>query len=172
VTTGREIVHKIISICVTLIAVACSVSPSTGDFYLLHAERIGDFRIGLSETEFKNITQCPLKRGSELLWGADGAYHQEWEYVGCGITLGMVSVEEGATKLIESIAVTAPSSLTTKRGIGIGSAEQEVMSAYKPYWNREESGPGSFVAGSIYGGLMFDLEGGLVTRIFLGAAAE
>jgi hypothetical protein len=84
----------------------------------------------------------------------------------------MVSAEEGATKSIESITVTAPSTLTTKQGIGIGSTEQEVMRIYKPYWNREESGHETFVAGSIYGGLIFNLEGGQVTRIFLGAAAE
>jgi hypothetical protein len=164
--------HKIISICVTFLVVACGASPSSENFYFLHAERIGGFRIGLSETEFKNITPCPLKRGSEQLWGADGAYHQKWEYVGCGITLGMVSAEEGATKSIESITVTAPSTLTTKQGIRIGSTEQEVASAYKSYWNREESSLGEFVVGSIYGGLMFSLEDGQVTRIFLGAAAE
>lgn len=31
---------------------------------------------------------------------------------------------------------------------------------------------GHFIAGSIYGGLMFDFEGGKVRSIFLGAAAE
>ena len=164
--------HKIIYICVTFVAVAYSVSPSAGDFYLLHEERIGDFRIGLSEGKFKNTINCHLKRGSEQLWGADGAYHQKWEYVGCGITLGMVSEEKGAPKSIESITVTHPSTLTTKRGVRIGSTEQEVMSTYKPYWNSEESGPRNFVAGSIYGGLMFNLDGGRVVRIFLGAAAE
>ena len=164
--------HKIIYICVTFFAVACSVSPPAGDFYLLHNESIGGFRIGLSETEFKEITLCPLKRGPEQLWGADGSYHQKWEYSGCGITLGMVSEEKGAPKSIESITVTPPSTLTTKRGIGIGSTEQEVLNGYKQYWNREESGPGNFVADSIYGGLIFNLEGGRVVRIFLGAAAE
>jgi hypothetical protein len=164
--------HKLFYICVTFLAVACSVSPSAGDFYILHNERIGDFRIGLSAAEFQGDIVCPLKRGPEQLWGADGAYHQEWEYSGCGMTLGMVSEEKGAIKSIESITLTRPSTLTTKRGIGIGSTEQEVMRVYKPYWNREESGHETFVAGSIYGGLMFSLEDGQVTRIFLGAAAE
>ena len=147
-------------------------SFSADEFALLREERIGDLRISLSEGEVQKTIHCTLKRGPEQLWGADGAYHQEWEYVGCGITLGMVSEKKGASKSIESITLVSPSILSTKRGIRIGSTEQEVMKTYKPYWNREESGHGSFVAGSIYGGLIFHFENGKVSRIFLGAAAE
>jgi len=40
-------------------------------------------------------------------------------------------------------------------------------------WNREDSArTGSFVAGSIYGGIIFDFQKGKVSQIFLGAAAE
>ncbi|MBL0173835.1 MAG: hypothetical protein IPP94_00950 [Ignavibacteria bacterium] len=142
------------------------------EFALLREERIGVLRIGSSERETRKAMHCTLKRGPEELWGADGAYHQEWKYAACGITLGMVSRKKGAPKSIESITVSSPSMLRTKRGIRIGSTEQEVMKAYKPFWNKEESTPGSFVAGSIYGGLLFSFENGKVSRIFLGAAAE
>ena len=47
------------------------------------------------------------------------------------------------------------------------------MKAYKPYWNREESEFfGNFVAGSIYGGLVFYFQNDKVSKIFLGLAAE
>ena len=107
------------------------------------------------------------------LWGADGAYHQQWVYADCGITLGMVSEKKGARKSIESITVVSPSDLGTKSGIRIGSTEQEVMKAYASHWNKEDSSPSkTFVAGSVYGGLMFDFDAGKVSRIFVGAAAE
>jgi hypothetical protein len=32
--------------------------------------------------------------------------------------------------------------------------------------------PGTYVVGSIYGGIIFNFENGRVSRIFLGAAAE
>ena len=51
--------------------------------------------------------------------------------------------------------------------------EEEVMKAYKSQWNREDSKHfGGVVAGSIYGGVMFNFKNGKVSRIFLGAAAE
>ena len=47
------------------------------------------------------------------------------------------------------------------------------MTAYGRDRNAEESQVGSlFVAGSVYGGLLFTFEAGRVTQIFLGAAAE
>ena len=136
-------------------------------------EPIGKLRLGLSEREVKKAIPCARKRGPEQLWGADGAYHQEWVYADCGFTLGMVSEKKGAPKAIESITVVSPSDLSTKSGIRIGSTEQEVMKVYASHWNKEDSTPSkSFVVGSLYGGLMFDFETGKVSRIFLGAAAE
>lgn len=140
---------------------------------LLSGERIGELRIGLSETELVKSIDCDLKRGQETFWGADGAYHQTWQCPACGLKLGMVSEKRGGKKAIESITLTVPCTLATKRGIRIGSPEREARKAYKKDWNREDSAQsGSFVAGSIYGGMIFQFQGGMVSRIFLGAAAE
>jgi hypothetical protein len=156
-----------------LVGFVCNFSFSADEFTLLREERIGTLRIDLPEREVKKIIHCPLKRGPEELWAADGAYHQKWEYAGCGITLGMVSEKKGASKSVNSITLVNPGNLSTKRGIGIGNTKQEVMEAYRPYWNKEDSKSFNiFVAGSIYGGLMFDFKNGKVSRIFLGAAAE
>uniref|UniRef100_B8HR91 Uncharacterized protein n=1 Tax=Cyanothece sp. (strain PCC 7425 / ATCC 29141) TaxID=395961 RepID=B8HR91_CYAP4 len=156
------------------LAVSLSFAAFSADeFTLMQQERIGKLRIGLPEAEATKAIPCKLKRGPEQFWGADGAYHQEWKSVDCGITLGMVSEQKGSAKTIASITLVSPSPLKTKRGIRIGSTEQEVMAAYKPDWNREESSPSKqFVAGSIYGGLIFSFTNGKVSRIFLGAAAE
>jgi hypothetical protein len=153
--------------------VFCGISFAADDFDLLKEERIGDLRIGSSEKDVGNAINCKVKRGPDELWGADGAYHQEWKYADCGITLDMVSEKKGGVKSIGSIAVTKPSRLSTKQGIRIGSSEKEVMKAYKLHWNREDSKAfGKFVAGSVFGGLIFDIKNGKVSSIFLGAAAE
>jgi len=138
---------------------------------LLTTERIGRLRIGLSETDLLKSIDCDLKRGPESLWGADGAYHQTWQCPACGLKLGMTSGKRGGNKVIESIVITPPCTLATKRGIRIGSSEEEVRKAYKKEWNREDSKE-SFVAGSLYGGMIFDFHNGKVSRIFLGTAAE
>jgi hypothetical protein len=84
----------------------------------------------------------------------------------------MVAAQTGAPKSIASIVLTTPSRLSTTRGIRIGSTAKAVMKAYKAEWERESSKPDIFVAGSIYGGLIFNFQNGKVSKIFLGAAAE
>ena len=155
----------------------CSVSFATDklpdEFTLLHKERIGSLRIDLPEATVKKVIPCSLKREADTLWGADGIYHQKWVFFGCGISLDMTSDKKGGPKSIFSIAVISPSILRTQRNIQIGSSRQEVINAYRHEWNKENSMPsGSFIAGSIYGGLIFNFESNKVNRIFLGAAAE
>lgn len=158
--------------CVALLGLVCG-SSAADEFALLKAERIGGLRIGLPEGDVKKIMHCPLKKGAEQLWEADGAYRQQWNFIGCGITLGMVSTNKKTKKSIESISLKSPSPMTTSLGISIGSTEQDVMQSYRSTWNADESiASKSFVAGSIYGGLIFELKNGKVSSIFLGAAAE
>jgi hypothetical protein len=142
------------------------------DFALMSKERIGNLRIGLSEKKVKQVMNCKVIRDPDQLWGADGAYHQAWKYADYGITLDMVSEKNGAPKSIASITLTKPSRLNTTRGIGIGSTSKAVMKAYKNEWNKESSNSDTFVAGSIYGGLIFNFQNGKVNKIFLGVAAE
>lgn len=136
-------------------------------------EPVGKLRHGLSAKEIKQLIPGQPARGAEQLQGADGAYHQEWKYAEAGITLGMVSKKKGGPKSIESITLTSPSPLQTSKGIRIGSTEAEVMEAYGRFRNAEDSKKGEvFVAGSVFGGLIFNFEQGKVSQIFLGAAAE
>jgi hypothetical protein len=150
------------------------ISLTKDEFSLLRNERIGKLQIGLSEEKVKQKINCALNRDAEQLWAADGAYHQKWKYAACGITLWMVSTKKGGPKSIESITLNSPSRLSTKRNIQIGSSEKATRKAYKYESNQENEAPPkeSFVAGSIYGGLIFQFQNGKVSEIFLGAAAE
>lgn len=169
-------IKQFFTICI-LAGCLCNVSfakdRAPDEFALLLQERIGDLRIDLPETMVKKTIRCPLKREADTLWGADGMYHQTWVFVGCGVSLDMASDKKGGRKSIASITLIPPSTLSTTRNIRIGSSRQEVMHAYRREWNKEDSDPtGSFVAGSIYGGVIFNFEKNKVNRIFLGAAAE
>jgi hypothetical protein len=155
-----------------IVGFMCSAAFAADEFSS-EKEQIGKLHIGLSETEVRQIIPGKPIRGAEKWWGADGQYHQEWQYPDDGITLGMVSKKKGGLKSIESLTITSPSILQTQRGIRIGSPEAEVVKAYGRFQNAEESKPGElFVAGSIFGGVMFDFQQGRVNRIFIGAAAE
>lgn len=135
-------------------------------------EQIGKLHLGLSAKAVQQIIPGKPVLGPEELQGADGAYHQEWKYPEAGITLGMVAKIKGGLKAIDSMTLTSPSTLQTQRGIGIGSTEAEVAKAYGPFRNGESSTPERFVAGSDFGGVIFNFEQGRVSGIFIGAASE
>jgi len=161
-----------------IVALSLAVSGSfpvmaADEFALLKAERIGPLRIGLPEGEVARGIACKPRRGPVTRWEADGDSHQEWAYPDCGITLDMIATTPKEAWAIGAITLTRPSPWKTRRGIGIGDTERAVMAAYGRDRSAEDSAPGkNFVAGSVYGGLMLTFEGGRVTRIFLGAAAE
>ncbi|KIM12908.1 MAG: hypothetical protein KU38_03030 [Sulfurovum sp. FS08-3] len=139
----------------------------------LESETIGDFSMEMEEKSLKEKLICDFKRDKEQWWGADGLYHQTWSCPSRGIDFDMSSQRKGGSKIITRITITAPSQLKTKRGIGIGSSEQEVIRAYNNVKESQATRPKeTFVAGSVFGGLFFDFQNGKVVSIMLGAAAE
>ena len=166
---------KILSIFVVLVGLINGVTFASNEEVpgLFGDDKIGNISIGMPEGEVEKALGSPSKRGKEKLWGMDGAYHQTLEYKKSGISLGMVSEHKNDKKRVESIRIKSPCSLATKRGIRIGSTREEVIDAYQDIWNREDSETfGGFIAGSIYGGLMFRFTDGRVSEMFFGAAAE
>ena len=151
-----------------------SFAATADEFTLMKQEHIGRLRIGGAAEKVKTyLSDCQPHYGPKELWATDGAYHQLWKYADCGIVLSMVSETARGSQSIEAITLNPPSTLTTQRGIRIGSPRQAVINAYRAEWNQQETpSADQGVAGSLYGGLVFDFKKGKVTRIFLGAAAE
>jgi len=142
-------------------------------FKLMKSEKIGDLKLEMTEAQVKQLLPAQPARAREQLWGADGQYHQKWTYAPQGLRLSMVSEKKGAAKTLESIECSARCTLKSTRGVGIGSALADVQKAYAAEFNKEESKlPGIFVAGTIYGGLIFNFKAGKVSVMYLGAAAE
>jgi hypothetical protein len=72
---------------------------------------------------------------------------------------------------VRNIWLRAPSTLATDRGIRLGSTADEARAAYAGTLD-SRAGEDSIVAGSVYGGVIFTVEGGRVVGIFVGPAAE
>lgn len=143
------------------------------DFRFMQTESIGALRIGLSRNHVLRTVGSNPTAGPIELWDADGNYHQQLKFPAQGIKVYLVSHSQSAAQSVESICVTAPCTLATKRGIRIGSSERDVVNSYKSHQNKEESEPGfTFVAGTTYGGLIFQFKDGRVSQIFLGPASE
>lgn len=138
-------------------------------FELLKTECMGDIKIDMTAQKTIELLGEPEKRSTPVMWEADGEYHQTWNYK--GITLDLIG-EENKNQVISMITITGPCSLKTKRRIGIGSDISEVKLAYPKAIDPSFSDSLSIVAGTNYGGLIFNFEDQKVKQIFLGAAAE
>jgi hypothetical protein len=160
-----------------LLAAILAVAPGQASadqhhFKFMQAERIGGLAIGTKAAEIgKHLSGQPVK-SAEKNQAADGMWVQRWVFKDRGVTLGMESERRGGAKRIASITCEARCTLKTARGIGVGSPAADAIRAYAAEHNKEDSKPSTFVAGSIYGGLILELKDGKVTRLFLGAAAE
>jgi hypothetical protein len=144
-------------------------------FSLMKSESIGQIKIGLiGDSLIKRFGQ-PDSMGATQMSEASGAYVQKWEYRQAGMKLEMESPDSLGQKHVASIEAVFPCTLSTKKGIKIGSQLADVEKEYGDFEDKE-NGEGktntSFVAGSIYGGIIFSLENEKVTKIFIGASAE
>ncbi|NWJ42591.1 MAG: hypothetical protein HXX12_16635 [Geothrix sp.] len=143
------------------------------NFKFMHSERIGALRIGMPRKDVLHVLAGTPVSGPIELWEADGNYYQLLDFQSLGVKIYLVSPSKSGAQIIASIRITSPCTLATKRGIHLGSSEQDVIKLYKSQQNKEDSELGtSFVAGSVYGGLIFQFSKGKVSQIFLGPASE
>lgn len=135
---------------------------------LLKNEQFGTIKIGHTAAQVKEALGAPDKKGEQAEWEADGEMHQTWIYK--GIEIDMIGKEQ----TVNSINITAPSTLKTSKNIGIGSSKAEVETAYAGAIDKTatEEGSEDLIAGTVYGGIIFKIENGKVSGIFAGAAAE
>jgi len=139
----------------------------------LKSEQLGGFKLNMAEKDVIKLLGKPQEKGDLVLQEADGMWVQDWEYPDAGLSITMGARKKGGAKAIVRISAIAPCTLATKAGIKIGSASTAVSKAYSSHLDKENTPTADLiVVGSIYGGILFDLEKGKVTRIFFGAAAE
>lgn len=160
-----------------IIALACAVLPTSlhakDPIDLLKTESLGAFKDGTPAAAVTKALGDPAKKSADQKEEATGDWVQTWSYPAQGLKLTMASAKKGGVKTISTITAGGACKLATARGIKIGSSLAEVSKAYGDVESKEDSQKGkSFVAGSIYGGVIFTLKDGKVSEIFLGAAAE
>lgn len=136
----------------------------------MEKETIGGLSIGLPEEKVAETAGRPGKKTPPEMSEALGVYMKSWIYPAAGLEVWMSAHEKKGPYRVLTLRIEKPSTMKTSRGIGIGSPASEVAKAYPR--NASESGDEQFVAGTLYGGLLFELADGQVDSIFLGASAE
>ncbi len=132
----------------------------------------GWLKIGVDEKLIVQNLGIPRK-GENEYWGAIGTYVQDWHFENAGISLEMESEEESGEKKVRGITISSPCTLKTEQRIGLGSPEALVLERYADVVDKSTTEAGqSITVGTIYGGTIFTIEKGDVSRIYIGAAAE
>lgn len=137
---------------------------------LMKNEVLGPVRIGAKSDDVVKALGAPESKPQTSVSEVDAKPHQQWIYLKQAVVLDMLT--ESGEQEVAMITVSAPSTLKTRRGIGIGSTKDAVMNAYATEIDPSANDPRTIVAGTVYGGLIFGLEKGRVTSIVLGAVAE
>ena len=139
--------------------------------FALMKETIGPLALGMAADEVAAQLGQPEEKSDAKIWGADHMEHQFWYYPAKGIEIG--TVKKDGTQYVERIVIKDSCAYETQRGIKIGSSAAEVQAAYQDVINPGDSHPGKrIVCGTVYGGIIFDVENNAVSSIFIGAAAE
>lgn len=137
---------------------------------LLQKESIGGLKLGMKEEELENILKNPISKSDSAIWGSDGLEHKTYSYDYAEI--GLVKNKEGF--IVCSIRAWKGFQGETLEKIGIGSKKEAVLEAYSEKVNPEgiQGQENIIVVGSIYSGIIFKLEDGKISEIFMGASAE
>lgn len=138
---------------------------------LMYSENVGGIALGIDGKKLISLIGQPDTKTTAELWGADNAYHQDWNYPKQGITINMMGPADSVQQ-VNIITIIAPCSLKTKRNIGIGSSMQDVLSAYKAFIDTTAIHEESIIAGTEYGGVVFDLKDKKVQSIYIGSIAD
>jgi len=144
---------------------------------LMRTEKFGEIKLGIDSISVVEILGQPDSVTTVNYWGADGGYHNEWVYTTIGLTIGLNRIPDHPDSkfhecLTDRMTMTTPSLFSTNRRIQIGSPKIEVMSNYKLAIADTLGYNNHIVAGTVYGGLIFQFKQDSVVSIFLGAAAE
>ena len=135
---------------------------------------IGSVKINMTESDLVKLLGQPDSKAAPQLWGADGLNHSDWVYASKGLKINMAKDPTATESIVFSIDAAAPCPLTTQRGIKIGDTKDAVMAAYGDSIDSKvnpDTGT-RIIIGSVYGGIIVDIDNGAVKGIFIGASAE
>lgn len=141
---------------------------------LMLTEAISGVRYGMTAQELTAVLGQPDTKGEEELWGADGLKHSDWSYSAKGLKINMARKPTDTAGTVYSIFAAAPCTGATMKGIAIGAAKDKVLSAYGAAIDATVNTDMNtrIIIGSVYGGLLLDMENGTVKTIYIGASAE
>ena len=139
---------------------------------LLKDEAIGAIHMEMTDKEVVAVLGQPSKKGKPMEEGATGETVAQWEWKEAGINV--LFSDANKTPKVRGIGLSDPSTLKTKKGIGIGSSRAELETAYGAGHMKvdDDGADASYTVGNHYYGLVFSFESGKVKSAYWGTLAE
>jgi hypothetical protein len=150
-------------------ATSSPAAPAAGSAEASTGESLGPLRTGLDERAVVAALGAPRDREPPIREEASGEWITAWHWPSA--TVVMFAHDANGPWSARSLTVTAPSTLATKRGIHVGSTRAEVARAYPRSADDDGHDPNSYLAGSMYDGVLFTFRGDAVTSIAVGPFA-
>ena len=135
---------------------------------ILDTETIGGLKVGDEEKAIVAVLGAPKHRTKTEQEGATMEYVSDWKWPNASIS--MVSETGKPPWKARLISIGKTSTLETTHHIHLGSTRAEVEKAYKRS-DEDDGKPDQFLVGSVYGGLLFELEKDRVVTISMGPFA-
>ena len=152
---------------------AIDAPPATIDadetFALLEHESIGGLKQMADEKAVIALLGPPTKKDKPMLEGATGDYTSGWRWPNA--TLDMVAEKKSGPWKARMITISKASTFETAQHIHIGSTRAELEKAYKRSEDDDKQKPNQWLAGSMYGGMLFELDHDKVSSISMGPFA-
>lgn len=140
-------------------------------FKLMDSETIGVVKRRMAFENVKALLGEPDTISSVDTSEIDGGFYQSIEYLKLGVSI-VISAHPDSVKKVENIFINEPCILKTSKQIGIGSSLDEVKKAYGVSINPGSYSEDYLIAGSVYGGIVFNFENLKVKSIYLGISAD
>lgn len=138
---------------------------------LLAEEDLGGLKPGIDAKAAEKILGKASKKGKAEEEGATGDIVAAWDWKKAGVSI--VFTDAKKKPVARTITLGAGAKLKTKEGVGIGSTLEELDAAYssvrRPADGDAES---SYVVGTMYAGMVFELKDRTVTSVTWGTLAE
>lgn len=142
-------------------------------FELMRTESLDFLQLGVLCSEVINEIGEPDRKSEAGIQDYDGNLHQTWFYDSLGITLWLTMNPETETEYdISGIRIENPCKYMTKRDIGIASTQDELFNTYKDEILVASDFDERIIVGTIYGGIIFEMENEYVVSISIGIFAE
>ena len=137
---------------------------------LLAEEDIGGLKPGIDAKAAEKILG-KAKKGKAIVEEASGDTVATWEWKKAGVSI--IFSDAKKKPVARNIILGAGAKLKTKAGIGIGSTVAELDAAYSAV-RRPADGDAetSYLVGTMYSGMAFELKDGAVTSVTWGTLAE